>query len=329
MNISAIKVSYYPGCSLEGTARLDYSESMLGVCEALGITLEEVPDWNCCGATAAHSIRPKAGVELAGRNLVLAGKMPYSDLLVPCPMCYNRLKVASHILRSRQKNFKSVRVQGDSKYEQSNGQDIENVPSERYSIRLDSIPKIWDLANFFATDDILYKIKEQVKKPLKGLKVVCYYGCMANRPPEVTDEPNYENPQSMDNIVKVLGGEAVDWPFKTDCCGASLALSERQIVLHLTAKLFDMALRSGAHAFVVSCQMCQANLDMYQKQLQEQKGERFSLPVYYFTELIGVACRLPDVSKWLSRHISDPFTLLRKMGFIETKQVSSNRRGAR
>lgn len=296
-----MKVAYYPGCSLEGTARLDYSESMLGVCEALDIELDEVPDWNCCGATAAHSIRQRAGIELAGRNLALAGNMHSSDLLVPCPMCYNRLKVADHILK------------GDK--------------GSSYTIQLDSTPKIWDLANFFATAKLLDIIKDSVKKPLHGLKVVCYYGCMANRPPEVTDEPNYENPQSMDSIVRVLGGEPVDWPFKTDCCGASLALSERHIVLRLTAKLFDMALRSGAQAFVVSCQMCQANLDMYQKQLQEQFGDRFSLPVYYFTELIGLASGLTEVSQWLSRHIADPFSLLEKIGLLRKRAVFPNSRG--
>lgn len=291
-----MKAAYYPGCSLEGTARLDYSESMLGVCAALGIRLNEVPDWTCCGATAAHSIRHKAGIGLAARNLGIAGRMDHSNLLVPCPMCYNRLKVATHA--------------------------VEQGTAGRFAVRIDDMPRIWDLANFFATDDVLEIIRKHIRKPLEGLKVACYYGCMANRPPEVTDEPNWEDPQSMDTIIRTLGGETADWPYKTDCCGASLALSEPEIVFRLAKKLFDMALRSGAEAFVVSCQMCQANLDMYQRQLRKKWGKQYDMPVYYFTELIGVAGEVPETASWLRRHVSDPFALLENLGLLKTRKSS-------
>lgn len=283
-----MKVSYYPGCSLEGTAK-DYAESIFGICTALDIQLEEVPDWNCCGATAAHSIDHRASIELAGRNLKLATQMSQPDMLVPCPMCFNRLKTAVWTL------------QGDHK--------------ERYNIKLEThLPKIWDLANFFATDEMLKTVAKRVKKPLEGLKVVCYYGCMANRPPEITGETDYENPQSMDRIIKNLGGTAIPWAYKTDCCGASQVLSRQDVVFKLVGKLYDMAQRIGAQAIVVSCQMCQANLDMYQNRIQAEWERSYSLPVYYFSELIGLACDVKGVKKWLSRHITDPFSLLRQLG---------------
>jgi heterodisulfide reductase subunit B len=160
-------------------------------------------------------------------------------------------------------------------------------------------------------------VAKQVKKPLEGLKVVCYYGCMANRPPEITEEPNYENPQCMDRIVENLGATVVPWPYKTDCCGASQVLSRLDIVSRLVGKLYDMAQRVGAEAIVVSCQMCHMNLDMYQKKFEADWERTFSLPIYYFNELIGLACEVKGVKKWLSRHLTDPLPLLRKLNLLD------------
>ncbi len=282
-----MQVTYYPGCSLQGTAR-DYAESILGICASLDIQLAEIPDWNCCGATAAHSIDHRASIELAGRTLNLAAKLPHADMLVPCPMCFNRLKTAAKTLL------------GDN--------------PQRYGIKLEGpLPQIRDLADFMATEKMLAATAKQVKKPLAGLKVVCYYGCMASRPPEITGAKNFEDPQALDRIVENLGATPIPWPFKTDCCGASQVLSRLDIVSQLVGKLYDMAQRVGAQAIVVSCQMCQANLDMYQQKISADWGRRFSLPVYYFTELIGLACNVKGVKEWMSRHITDPFPLLREL----------------
>lgn len=285
-----MKVSYYPGCSLEGTAK-DYAESILGICASLDIQLEEIPDWNCCGATAAHSIDQQASIELAGRTLNLATKLPNSDMLVPCPMCFNRLKTAARALNQ------------DS--------------ASRYGIHLKApLPQIWDLANFFATQEMLQTVATHIKKPLEGLKIVCYYGCMANRPPEITEATDFEDPQALDRIIQNLGATAIPWPYKTDCCGASQVLSRPDIVSQLVGKLYDMAQRVGAQAIVVSCQMCQANLDMYQGKIGADWGKQFSLPVYYFSELIGLACAVKGLPNWLSRHITDPFALLQKLNLL-------------
>lgn len=283
-------LSYYPGCSLEGTAR-DYAESISGICSALDIQLEEIPDWNCCGATAAHSIDHKAAIELPFRNVKLASEMESKDLLVPCPMCFNRLKTATFNLQNQQQDYSNLHL------------------PER-------LPNIWDLANYFAQKNLLKAVAKNITTPLKGLKVVCYYGCMANRPPEITGEKNYEDPQSLDVIMRNLGCQVISWPYKTDCCGASQAISRRDIVSQLVGKLFDMAERVGADAFVVSCQMCQANLDMYQKYISNTWGRNFSFPIYYFSELIGLACEVPGVKKWLSRHITEPTSLLHNLELL-------------
>lgn len=285
-----MKVTYYPGCSLEGTAR-DYAASIESVCDSMQIELEEVPDWNCCGATAAHSINHRASIDLPGRNLKLAAGLGNTEMLVPCPLCFNRLKAASHELAK------------------GNG--------HAFQTRLDSkTPKIWDLANFFASDGMLEKLASGVKKPLAGLKVVSYYGCMASRPPEVTGATDYENPQSLDKIMKALGATSIDWPYKTDCCGASLMISRGDMGFTMVGKILDMARRTGAQAVVVSCQMCQANLDMYQERIEAERKTYFGLPIIYFTELIGLARGLPGVSGWLSKHFVDPIPLLRRYRLV-------------
>ena len=285
-----MKFTYYPGCSLEGTAK-DYAQSIAGLCEFLEIELDEVPDWNCCGATAAHSIDRQVSVALAARTLNLAAKMPHSEMLVPCPMCFNRLKTASFTLQQDQ--------------------------DHRFGIILpDPVPAIWDLANFFATEKMLEAVSKKIRKPLEGLKVVSYYGCMANRPPEITGASDYEDPQALDRIVTNLGATPISWPYKTDCCGASQALSLRPVEVSLVEKLLDRARRVGAQGVVVSCQMCQANLDMHIERAGSASGKASPLPIYYFTELMGLALGVEGVEKGLSRHITDPLPLLRQLGLL-------------
>lgn len=287
-----MKFTYYPGCSLKGTAK-DYGESILGICRSLQVELEEIPDWNCCGATSAHSINHQASIALAARTLSLAAKMSHSEMLVPCPLCFNRLKTASY--------------------------DLQQDQNDRYKMKLpDSVPKIWDLANFFATETMLKITSQNIQRSLEGLKVVCYYGCMASRPQEITEAKDFENPQALDRIVTNLGATAVPWPYKTDCCGASQAFSLEDIENRLVEKLLDMARRVGAQGIVVSCQMCQANLDMHHKRAGGVSGKSSPLPVYYFTELIGLALGVKGVQNGLSRHITDPLPLLRGLGLLGT-----------
>lgn len=272
-----ITVSYYPGCSLEGTAR-DYNESIRGVCRQLGINLEELSDWNCCGATAAHSLDHEASIGLAARNLAIADGVG-RELVVPCPLCYNRLKTAE-----------KVRAGAGGK------------------------TKTWDLANFMSQEEILAAIRSKIATPLTGIKAVCYYGCMSSRPPAITDAKDCENPTSMDRILEFLGAEVIPWPYKTDCCGASHTIARPDLVFELVNKLYRMAEAAGANCIAVSCQMCQANLDMYQDKISQTYKTYHYLPILYFTELIGLAVGHADAKSWLSRHFVDPGKLLSQVG---------------
>ena len=269
-----MKVTYYPGCSLESSAR-DYNESIKVVCRALGIELQEPEDWTCCGATSAHSLNRKLSLDLPARNVTAAEGVGL-EMLVPCPLCFNRLIRAKEEIRS-------------------------TVP-------------IHDLASFMAQPALLEKIKSKVLAPLTGLSAVCYYGCMANRPPKITGSLHYENPTEMDRIAEALGVEVKPWSFKTDCCGASFSISRPEIIHNLVKRLYDRAMEAGADCIIVSCQMCQGNLDLYQEEIARIYKKEYRLPVFYFTELIGLALRLKDVGRGLRRHMVDPIPYLKEKG---------------
>jgi heterodisulfide reductase subunit B2 len=283
-----MRVSYYPGCSLEGTAH-DYRQSLEAVCRHLGIELQELDDWNCCGATAAHSINHQASIALPARDLAIADRLG-QDLVIPCPLCFNRLKNAEKAILSEKESNNGITVK----------------------------PKIrmFDLADFLAQNQLLDLIGKKVIKPLIGLRAVTYYGCMSSRPPKITDASNPENPLSMDRILERLKVEVKRWSYKTDCCGASHAIARRDVVFKLVAKLYDKAIQAGAECIVVSCQMCQANLDMYQKKIASQLGKSIYLPILYFTDLMGLAFGINEAKSWMSRHFVDSAPLLKRIGLF-------------
>ncbi|MGQ9920291.1 MAG: CoB--CoM heterodisulfide reductase iron-sulfur subunit B family protein [Desulfobacca sp.] len=283
-----MKVSYYPGCSLAHSAR-DYQESIDAVAALLNIELTEVPDWNCCGATAAHSIDEHLALTLAARNLIQAEAVG-QDVVVPCALCFNRLKVAEHTLVQRPAALPEMVYQGTI--------------------------KIWDLLDYLTQPLLLEQLQAKMVRPLQGLRTVCYYGCLVARPPKVTQRPDYENPTNMDMLVKRLGGKPYPWSYKTDCCGAGFTISRPDIIDTLVQKLYDRALETEAECIVVSCQMCQANLDIPQERISRQTGKSYYLPVLYFTELIGLALGHPEVKTWLSRHFVDPLPLLQRRGLL-------------
>jgi heterodisulfide reductase subunit B len=284
-----INVSYYPGCSLDTTAK-EYGESTEAVCKSLDITLKEMDDWNCCGASSAHVMNDLLAVTLPARNLEIADKAGL-DVVVPCAACYQRLKTAEKELLA--------------------GKDVEGI-SGKYEGNI----SIKHLVDFFWEDVGEEVISANVKKPLKDLKPVCYYGCLTVRPPAVTDAKNPENPQAMDNIIKSLGADVRNWSYKTDCCGGNLILTRPDIARKLIQKLFDMAEEAGADSIVTGCPMCFSNLDSWQQAVSQESGKEYKLPIFYFSELIGLAYSDPATQKWLGRHIVNAKPLLKQKGLI-------------
>jgi len=246
------------------------------------VDLLELPDWNCCGASAAHSTDDSLAHQLADRNLRIAVKEG-KDLIIPCAACYSRLKAA------------------EKKEEAA-------TPAVPGKIRVLSI------LEFLAGTEMAEKIQTLKKRSLEGLRVVCYYGCLYSRPPRVTGAKNCENPDEMDRLMKKIGVESVPWSYKTDCCGGALVLTRTDIVRRLTRKLFDRALEAGAEAIVVACPLCQANLDTRQEEISREAGQAYDLPIFYFTELMGVALGYRDPGKWWKKHFVDPSGLILKKG---------------
>ncbi len=272
---SAVKVSYYPGCALHGTA-LEYDESARAVGRMLGVEMCELPDWNCCGASSAHVTDESLAEKLVARNLRIAREQGM-DVVIPCAACYSRFKAAE-----KEEGPQPVRI--------------------------------LNLLEFLSSPQLIDKIKTSAQRSLSGLKVVCYYGCLLVRPPKVTGAKNYENPEEMDRLMRLLGAEAIPWSFKTDCCGGSLAITRTDIVRHLTQRIFDQALSAGAEAVVVACPLCQANLDTRQEEIAGASGKSYDLPILYFTEVIGWAMGHRDVGKWFKKHFVNPMKLFTSKG---------------
>jgi heterodisulfide reductase subunit B len=283
-----VKVSYYPGCSLHSTG-LEYDESTQEVCKILGIELEELSDWNCCGAGSAHCTDEVLSIELPVRNLVKAEEAGL-DLVIPCAACFNRFKVAEKHIREEKEPVIDTPYLG-------------NVPVKH-------------LLDFLSEEEKLKLIKEKIEKPLNGLKVACYYGCLITRPPEITDAKHHENPQVMDDLLSLLGAEACSWSYKTDCCGGSLMLSRPDIVAQLSGKLIQMAEEAGANCIATACPLCQANLDTKQGMISKNLEREVHFPTFYFTELLGLALGYEKADKWFKKHVIDPRDLLKSHGLL-------------
>jgi heterodisulfide reductase subunit B len=264
-----MKFSYYPGCSLHSTGK-EYGKSTKAVCKALDIELEEIVDWNCCGASAGHSINHKLYVELNRRNLSLAQKSQL-DIAVPCSACYNNLKQAN---------------------EELNGDKLQ----------------IKHLLEIFYCDVGIENIEKMVKKPLQGLKVAPYYGCLITRPPQLNTFDSVEQPQSMDKLLTACGCEVVPWAYKTDCCGAGLSLSQTHVVIELVRKLITMAKEASADCIVTACPLCQTNIEL------RQNGT--NMPVFYFTELLGIAFGMKAAKSWLKKHLVNPMNIIGRLKIL-------------
>ena len=275
------KYSYYPGCTSHSTA-VEYDLSTKAVMKALGVELVEIEDWNCCGAAAVHSTNKLLSLCLPARNIAMAQKNDL-ELVVPCAGCFNMLK----------RSERALKTDPDARRE------IESTIGFTYREDL----KIRALIDIVVNGIGFDRIEERVQKPLTGMKVACYYGCALVRHPKVTQLDDPENPQYLDTLMAALGATPVDWSFKTDCCGADLALTHGDVVVKLVNRIVGMAKEAGAECLVCSCGLCQMNLEM------RQDTDALGLPVFYFTELMGVAFGL-EGGRWWAKHLVNPSTLL-------------------
>jgi heterodisulfide reductase subunit B len=226
---------------------------------------------------------------LPARDLITAERMG-RDVVAPCAGCHVRMRAASKHIREDKELLRQFPFKGE----------------------IDVISGI----DMFHKKELLSALKEKKTRPLEGLRVVPYYGCLAVRPVEVVEPEDAENPRQMDDILEALGAEVLSWPYKTDCCGGSLALTKTEMVVKLSRKLIDMAMRVDADIMVTMCPMCQANLDTRQSDISKSAGKVYQMPILYLTELIGVAFNDPKVKTWFEKHLVSPVPALAKRGLM-------------
>ena len=278
-------IAYYPGCSLESTAT-EFDVSTKAVAEALGLSLIEPDGWVCCGSSPAHKADPEAALRLPMENLALIERSGFKEVTMPCAACFNRHKAAQFEIRNH--DGAKEKVDALLNYEYQDDVHVSTVAEA--------------IINNIGTEEL----NDNVQKPLTGLKVVCYYGCLLTRPPQVTEVKNPENPTDMDELIKALGADVKDWSYKTACCGASHSAVRPDIVLDLSSNIVTHARDAGADAIVVACPLCHLNLDA--RQMQMEIGE--PMPILFFTQLIALALGLPEKNIMLKKNMVDPRPLL-------------------
>lgn len=279
-----MKYAYYPGCSLHSSAE-EYDASMRAVCEKLGVELVEIEKWICCGSTAAHNKSKLLATALPLENLALMQKMDMDEVVVPCPECFSKLKTAQHSVLSDKKLRRDV------------------VEVIRKECNVDA--KVSHPLKIFTEEPLYSKIPTAVERDLSQMKVVCYYGCLITRPPEITQFDICEYPQSMDKVLSAAGITTLDWDCKTICCGASFALTRPDIVVDLSHKIIDNAKAVGADAIAVACPVCHANLDTRQADMEKEYGTEYKMPILYFTQLMGYSFGISTGELMIDKHLTE------------------------
>ncbi len=287
MNTS-LNYAYYPGCSSTGTS-IEYDMSSRAVCGALDIQLNDVPDWSCCGATPAHTVDHTLSSALSARNLDQVASMGLDACITPCPSCLSNLKMASH--RMEDEGFRDK---------------VNNLLDKPANTSVGAKSVLQILVEDYGVENI----KKKVVKPLTGLVVGAYYGCILNRPAELMQFDDREHPMAMDNIMEALGATVVPFPLKVECCGASFGIPRKDLVMRLSGKLLDTAKEIGAMALVTACPLCQMNLDMRQEQVNHANDSHHTMPIFYFTQLMGLALGLTEKELGIDKLCVSPRTIL-------------------
>lgn len=277
-----MELAYYPGCSLHQSSQF-YDHQTRLVFETLGVKLQEIKDWSCCGATSAGKFDDFLAVALPARNLGIAECSGYQEMVVPCSGCYSSLLMSQ------------VRMKQDPAIQKEINEDLSNRVSG--SLKLLTILDVL----LRATRDE----KATVKRPLKGIHAACYYGCMTRFAYDVPVSDDVENPSGMEELLTHFGGKTMDWSYKTACCGASAAINDSETAWSLMAKIMKDALDRKANCIVTSCPMCQLNLDAYQEKFCNAHGIYGRLPIYFITELVGLGLGIPMADLKMDQHFVD------------------------
>ena len=273
--MAKFEYSYYPGCSSQtGASSSNLMRSVDTMCEELGIKLNTIPDWNCCSASVGYessSVLPR--MSLSARNIALSEQHnPNQDIVATCAACWLSTREASERLNDDENMFKDV-----------------NTALAEANLKLTNKTPIRHMAEVLIEDVGYESIAKGVKKPLQGIKIAGYVGCQTNRPFGIDGE-SYENPMYLDKLVDALGGDSIPtYEKKVQCCGGALAFSEAEKSQQMIHGIIEAAYDNGADMIVTPCPLCQANVEIYQDEINAKFGSKFDMPVVYYSQLISVA----------------------------------------
>jgi heterodisulfide reductase subunit B len=291
--------AYFPGCSLEKIA-ISYHLSALETTAKLGVKLTELEDWNCCGATAYFHVDELLAYTLSARNLAMAEKIS-SEVVAPCSACYKNMY------------FTNVHL-----HEDPDLADHINEALQEDGLAYTGKMTVKHLLEVFSNDIGADEIKSKVVFPLSGLKVAVYYGCQILRPRK--DHEEVEQPHFFEELMSAIGATPVDYPLKLTCCGGSLLISSRPAAYGMIHNLLFEAQRVGAEMIATACPLCQVNLECYQQQINQEFGTHFSIPVVYFTQLIGLALGIPAKKLGFGKEFLSPMKAIDEIKNIHNQQ---------
>ncbi|HKZ69696.1 MAG TPA: CoB--CoM heterodisulfide reductase iron-sulfur subunit B family protein [Anaerolineales bacterium] len=289
----------YPGCSMESSARA-YSDSLMAICEPLGLDLDEIRDWNCCGATEYLGISLTPAYALISRNLALAAQQANGTqtVVAPCSACYLNLAKADYYMRERPvlgERVNTALAAGGLHYQAGS-----------LTIR--------HLLDVIINDIGLETVKQKVTRPLKGLRVAPYLGCMVPRPDYEKRWSNPEYPNELDRLLTALGAEVIDFPLKTHCCGGHMPHISPETAFELIRRLISAADQYKADLMVTLCPMCQLNIDAYQGEMNAHFRTEYRMPILFFTQLMGLAFGKGPKELGIGKELVNARSALAKIG---------------
>ncbi len=292
-----MKITYYPGCTLKANAR-NFEDSALYALEQLDIDVEELSRWNCCGTVFSLATDDLIHHMAPIRNLIRVKESGSDRVMTLCAMCYNTLKRANERMKADPESLEKI-----------------NKVMYKEEIDYEGDVEILHLLEIIKDEIQFEDLANKVVKPLENLKVACYYGCMLVRPREIGFD-DVENPTVLENLVSALGGDPVDFPYKTECCGAYQTVNKPDIIAERTNQIISSAKNRGAEVMVVSCPLCAFNLDHRQKQTVQIYQDFKGLPILYFTQLLAIALNCTEDTLKFDLHYFDPKPILQGKGLI-------------
>ena len=290
-----MKVSYYPGCTLKSNAK-NFEDSALAAMNEFGVEMQELSRWNCCGTVFSlasddlmHHIAPL-------RILLRAREEGHTTLITLCSMCYHTLKLSNIRMQENPEELKKI-----------------NEVLYKEKIIYDGKTEVHHLLKFLKDKIGFEKVKEKIKVDLSAVKIAPYYGCLLLRPKEISIDPSMENPVIMSEFIEAVGSKAVTFSHQTECCGAYLTVTEKELVTERSYEILQSARRAGADLIMTSCPLCQFNLDDRQKEIKKKYPEFESMPVIYFTQLLALAMGLEKKLCRFDLNWVDPVETLSKV----------------